>query len=438
MRVAFIVQGLPGEGYHGGALTCWAIVRALIRSGHQVCVISLFDVTSDNPYLASRERQEAALRGEGAEVVVVEYDMASLLGPRGGGATAKLGRWFGRLSDGSKGLAYVMPWVALAEKIRVAMGTRPFDAHLCYHFDALAAVHPLRLSPLLAAVGDLWHLPAYFRWKDSPFSLAKYTTRGLKTALESLMGQRAMSTLLTPTQSCGAFAGHYAEWLKTHGAPNVHYFRTPVPDVTGAQWEPLRETARTRRDSKKPRLLVIGDLATTSTSSGLRAVAWSVLPRLIEQFGKDGFELRLVGGGSPPPELAQAFRHPAVRVVGRVVPADPEFLAADLMIVPTNIPLGIRVRVVTAWSFACPIVAHRANAAGIPEMQDGENALLADTDAELADAVSRALGDEVLRRKLSIGGRQTFEKWFSEAVAGQAIVDELEQLAGARRGTRGR
>ncbi|MDR4473446.1 MAG: hypothetical protein MRJ92_12655 [Nitrospira sp.] len=141
-------------------------------------------------------------------------------------------------------------------------GTRPFDAHLCYHFDALAAVHPLRLS-LLAAVGDLWHLPAYFRWKDSPFSLAKYTTRGLKTALESLMGQRAMSTLLTPTQSCGAFAGHYAEWLKTHGAPNVHYFRTPVPDVTGAQWEPLRETARTRRDSKNPRLLVIGDLATT-------------------------------------------------------------------------------------------------------------------------------------------------------------------------------
>ncbi|MDR4473445.1 MAG: hypothetical protein MRJ92_12650 [Nitrospira sp.] len=90
MRVAFIVQGLPGEGYHGGALTCWAIVRALIRSGHQVCVISLFDVTSDNPYLASRERQEAALRGEGAEVVVVEYDMASLLGPRGGGPRPSL------------------------------------------------------------------------------------------------------------------------------------------------------------------------------------------------------------------------------------------------------------------------------------------------------------------------------------------------------------
>lgn len=432
MRVGFIVQGLPGEGYHGGALTCWAIVRALIRSGHQVCVISLFDVTKDNPYLASRGQQEAALRREGAEVVVVEYQMDALIGARGGGPVAKLGRWFERLCNGSSGLAYVMPWVGLAEQVRKAIGTRKFDAFLCYHFDALAAVHPLRLSPLLAAVGDLWHLPAYFRWKDSPVFLAKYSSRGVKVALESLMGRRAMATLLRTTESCGAFAGHYADWLKTHGSPNVRYFRTPVPDVVGSQWEALRDAARVRRDSKKPRLLVIGDLATTSTSSGLRAVARSVIPQLVEQFGEDGFELRLVGGGAPPPDLAPAFMHPAVRVVGRVVPADPEFLSADLMIVPTNIPLGIRVRVVTAWSFACPIVAHRANAAGIPEMQDGENSLLADTDAGLADAVTRALGDKALRRKLSLGGRHTFEKWFSEAVAGQAIVDELEALAGAR------
>jgi glycosyltransferase involved in cell wall biosynthesis len=178
--------------------------------------------------------------------------------------------------------------------------------------------------------------------------------------------------------------------------------------------------------------LVIGDLATTSTSSGLRAVAYAVLPRLVEQFGDSGFELRLVGGGAPPPDLAPALEHPSVRFVGRVVPADPEFLATDLMVVPTNIPLGIRVRVVTAWSFGCPIVAHRANASGVPEMQEGDNSLLADTDAQLADAVSRALEDEALRRRLSQGGRRTFEKWFSESIAGQAIVDEMEKVAAVR------
>lgn len=432
MRVGFIVQGLPGEGYHGGALTCWAMVRALIRSGHQVCVISLFDVTTGNPYLASRGQQEAALRREGAEVVVVEYEMESLIGARGGDPVAKLGRWLWRVCDGSKGLAYAMPWVALAEKVRAAMGARTFDGFLCYHFDTLAAVHPLALSPLMAAVGDLWHLPGYFRWRESRFSFAKYSTRGLKVALESMIARRAMATLLQATQACGAFAGHYADWLKTHGSPSVRYLRTPVPDVAGPQWAALRDDACARRESKKPRVLVIGDLATTSTSSGLRSVAYAVLPRLVKEFGENGFELRLVGGGVPPADLEPALRLPSVQFVGRVVPADPEFLAADLMIVPTNIPLGIRVRIVTAWSFGCPVIAHQANASGIPEMQDGENSLLADTDAQLADAVSRALGDEALRRRLSLGGRHTFEKWFSESMAGQAIVDEIEKLAGVR------
>ena len=92
--------------------------------------------------------------------------------------------------------------------------------------------------------------------------------------------------------------------------------------------------------------------------------------------------------------------------------------------VPTNIPLGIRVRIITAWSFGCPVVAHRANASGIPEMQDGENSLLADTDTQLADGVSSVLRDDALRKRLSLGGRDTFEQDFFESVAGQAIVDE--------------
>ena len=57
-------------------------------------------------------------------------------------------------------------------------------------------------------------------------------------------------------------------------------------------------------------MLVIGDLATTSTSSGLRAVAHAVLPRLVDEFGEDGFELRLVGGGAPPNGIAAALRKP--------------------------------------------------------------------------------------------------------------------------------
>jgi glycosyltransferase involved in cell wall biosynthesis len=427
VRVGFIVQGLPGEGYHGGALTCWAIVRALIRAGHEVSVISLFDTTDANPYVKYRERQEAALRREGAEVLVLEYEMASLTASRDRSCIAKLKRWAGRICNTSKGTEYLMPWHQLSGRVRNVLDGRTFDAFLCYHFDALAAASPLRLFPLMAAVGDLWHMPGYFRWRDLSPSLAKYGAAGVKVLLETVMARRAMVSLLSQTQACGAFAGHYADWLKAHGVPHAVYLRTPVPDVTGMKWENLRKQKRGERASRKHRVLVMGDLGTTSTSFGLRSIMHAILPRLVADFG-EGFELRLVGGGTPPPDIAAALQRPYVHFAGRVLPADPEFLSADVMLVPTNIPLGIRVRIITAWSFGCPVVAHRANASGIPEMKHGENCLLADTDTDLAEAVSTSLGDEGLNARLSYGGRATFEKCFSEAVAGQAIVDELVRV----------
>ncbi|MEX5216603.1 MAG: glycosyltransferase family 4 protein [Nitrospira sp.] len=433
MLAGFIVHGLPGAGYHGGALTCWSVVRALVKSGHQVRVVSLFDVSDGNPYLASRGQQEEALRREGAEVVVIEYEMNRLAGSGGGSLAGKIGRWAGRLFDRSQGLAYAMPWVKLSERVRAAFAERNCDVFLCYHFDALSAVASLGLKPLMAAVGDLWHLPGYFRWRESPFTLDKYPVRGLKTWLDSMVAQQAMTTLLKAAHRCGAFAGHYAEWLKVHGRSDTLYFRTPVPDAAGLQWQALRDMAYEQRRSGTYRLLLVGDLGTTSTSSGLRAVAETVLPRLVSEFGEDGFELRLLGGGVPPSDIAERLRKPYVRLLGRVVPADPEFLSADVIIVPTNIPLGIRVRIITAWSFGCPVIAHRANAAGIPEMRHEENALLADTDAQLGEAVVRVLRDRALLRRLSFGGRGTYEKCFSESVAGQAIVDELERLAAMHR-----
>ena len=78
------------------------------------------------------------------------------------------------------------------------------------------------------------------------------------------------------------------------------------------------------------------------------------------------------------------------------------------------------------------MVAHRANASGIPEMRHGDNSLLAETDAQLAEAVVRVLTDQPLRRGLSAGGRGTFERSFSESVAGQQIVKEMERLAGVQ------
>ena len=69
-----------------------------------------------------------------------------------------------------------------------------------------------------------------------------------------------------------------------------------------------------------------------------------------------------------------------------------------------------------------------ANARGIPELSHGRNVLLGRDSRQVADAVLRALEDSELRRRLQVGGRETYERLFTPAVAGGAIVDVLEAM----------
>jgi O-antigen biosynthesis protein len=136
-----------------------------------------------------------------------------------------------------------------------------------------------------------------------------------------------------------------------------------------------------------------------------------------------------VGDHEPPPHLRDALSRPNVRFVGHVERAADEFQAADALLVPTPIRLGARVRILTAFSHGCPVVAHDANALGIPELVDGDNVLLGTTAAELADAAVRLLADESLRRTLARRGRETYERFFAPPVAAAAIEERLRAIA---------
>jgi glycosyltransferase involved in cell wall biosynthesis len=196
--------------------------------------------------------------------------------------------------------------------------------------------------------------------------------------------------------------------------------RTPVPDPG-----PPVATGGT---APRPTILLVGHMKGVVTLEGLRLFADGILPRLERQLGPDGFEVRIAGGYDPPPDLARSLDRPSVRRLGHVEGAEDEFRAAHVLLVPNSLELGVRVRVVTGFSFGSCIVSHRANARGIPELEDGRNALLGDSPAGLADAVVRALGDAELRARLGTGARATYERAFAPPVAVGELAATLDRL----------
>jgi glycosyltransferase involved in cell wall biosynthesis len=110
-----------------------------------------------------------------------------------------------------------------------------------------------------------------------------------------------------------------------------------------------------------------------------------------------------------------------------------EFRAADILLVPTPIDLGFRVRIAEGFSFGCCVVAHRANALGMPELCDGETTLMDDTGSGLAEAVVRCLRSTALRDQLGAAARATFEQVLDGRIVCNQMVDELEFLASRSR-----
>lgn len=426
MNIVLITCGLPGPAYHGGAVTCWAISKALRARGHRVTILSLFDTSALNPYIESKERQLKALTDIGIDVEFVYYDYQKL-------------NWHKRYNSLKETITKIakdllkpqlesfFPWSALNSQVRVLIRKIKPDVIFCYHFDSLSAAFTIDEAPLVAGLGDLWHLPEFFRWKLRKASVRKLA-EGLYLLSRRKSIKRFMISMLQPCARKGAFAAHYAAWLRDKGGfADTLYFRTPVHDPVGAQW---REAKRQYKASNvKPKILMIGDLSGTAAKWGLQLLMKHTLPLLEKAYGLQGFIVHIVGRITSDESIKLLEAKPYIRMIGRVTCPDIEFLSSDILLVPTPITLGIRVRIITGFSYGACIIAHRANTAGIPELSHEYNALLAADGGGLAKETIRALENIELRRRLEENARKTFEQYFSETTAATYIAEEIEGAA---------
>lgn len=418
MRAAVLIgSGVPNPATGGGALTAYTTIKYLIDSGHEVVVVPVHDVEYFDPADQDAESRIAHLRAIGAEVVPVPSGAGDAFRSLPRDVRNKL-----RRAMAPEDIA-LYPYLVDAERTRDAVASASVDVAFVYHFEGLAASRLLTV-PRVVGVGDPSHLVTLYRWRDAWPSL--HAVRELPRLATVLRSQPPLMTrMLRECASSGAFAAHHAAWLAAHGVPGCEYLRTPVPDGGGTNWRERRDAVR----DDTFHILLLGHLRGVVTIDGLRVFA-DLLPLLEQEVGRP-FVIDVVGGYDPPPELAGVFEHPAVRRHGHVDEnAAAEWLRrADVLLVPTSIPLGIRVRVISGFSAGAAIVTHTANSCGTPELQHEQNALLGHDAAELAAQVGRIARGEQLRRTIEAGARSTWEEHFAPPVAAGRIATLLEEAA---------
>jgi glycosyltransferase involved in cell wall biosynthesis len=417
MRVALVVSGgVPNPTASGGALTAWTVLAHLLERSHDVVVVALRDPEHYEPTGTPEAERVRVVRGLGAEVIELISSSTGYFRNLDRGPLDKVRRAWRPLEE------ELQPHLVDAPAVSSAVNDTGADVAFVYHWDALAATTGL-MQPRFGAVGDPPQLSHWYRFREElpdPRALRRFVRLQSQLRLQP----RLLVRLLNECAAAGAFAAHHAAWLRTHGARNLRYLHTPVPDVAGSSWRERRDSALAER----PTVLLVGHLKGVVTLEGLERFAKDVLPRL----EAEGFEVRIAGGYDPPPELAQALDRPCVKLLGHVEGVEDEFRRAHALVVPNAIPLGIRVRIVTGWSFGTCVVSHTSNANGIPELEHDTNALLADSGAGLAEQILRVVRDEELRRRVEADGRATYERAFAPAVAAGEIADVLESLVPAR------
>jgi glycosyltransferase involved in cell wall biosynthesis len=124
-----------------------------------------------------------------------------------------------------------------------------------------------------------------------------------------------------------------------------------------------------------------------------------------------GLVWRLVGK-NPDAVRRLVAGDPRIELLGPVPNAVEALAAAKVAVVPLLAGSGTRIKILEAWAAGRAVVSTSLGAEGL-RATGGEHLLIADSPSQFAEAVSRALQDEKLRRSLGAAGRALLDAEFT-------------------------
>jgi len=149
------------------------------------------------------------------------------------------------------------------------------------------------------------------------------------------------------------------------------------------------------------RILFTGMMAHPPNADAAGFFAREVLPRVQSQVPDAEF---WIVGRDPSPAVKALAAVPGVVVTGFVADMRPYLAQAAVVVVPLRFGSGMRQKILEAWAMQKCVVSTSIGAEGL-DARHGENILLADDAAAMADRVVEAIRDVGLRDRIRGEGR---------------------------------
>jgi glycosyltransferase involved in cell wall biosynthesis len=125
-------------------------------------------------------------------------------------------------------------------------------------------------------------------------------------------------------------------------------------------------------------------------------------------------------GADAPPEIAALAEQAGIEIHGHVPDLDPYMDGARIAVAPLRYGAGVKGKVNLSMAHGQPVVATACAVEGM-HLRDGEDALVADTAADYAQAVLRLYRDPALWQRLSENGMRNVETHFSLDAAREVV-----------------
>ena len=206
-----------------------------------------------------------------------------------------------------------------------------------------------------------------------------------------------------------ATSDHDAAVFERHGAREVLVVPNGV-DVGAIAYEPPAPGSS---------LVYVGHYGYRPNAYAARELAEEILPRLRDRIPAATVTLvgRDAGHGT-----ARLGALPGVELVGAVPDVLPFLRRARLTVIPLRSGSGTRLKALEAMAAGVPVVSTSFGLAGL-DVRDGEEALIAETPAELADAAARVIQDDALASALAQRARALVERCYDWPVVAAPLVD---------------